>query len=288
MDKVRRIEVRARHIVREQTAGLWHASFKGSGIEFAEVREFQEGDDVRAVDWKLMARLGRPYVKRFIEEREQTILLLVDGSASGHFSSTGVPRAETLAELSAVIALSAAFNQDKVGLTLFTDHDEVHLPPARGQHHVLRVVREILAHDCTSPRTDLAGAIQRLHRATSRRAVVFIISDFLDPGFRVPLRLLAQKHEVILLHMTDPLEESWPRLGPGVSVRLEGLEDRHQAMLTGRRAKAWARANRGEDGDAKTLRRDAHAMRADHVALSTDEDYLPALLAYLRLRGNRR
>lgn len=285
MEKVRRIEIRARHIVRQQTAGAWQASFKGQGIEFSEVREFQEGDEVRAVDWNISARMGRPYIKLFTEEREQNVFLLVDASASGHLASTEVTKAERLAEIAAVLALSATLNKDRVGLMLFTDQEELHLAPSRSRHHVLRMIREVLAFESASPRTDLGAAIERLLTTTRRRGVVFILSDLLDTEYEQPLRMLAQRHDVAVLHQTDPLEREWPNLPFGCSVQLQGLETGRQVRLTPRRSRKLADRSATQREAAQSLIRRAGA---DYVALDTAEDYLPALFQFFQQRIRRR
>jgi len=284
-EKVRRIEIRARRMVREQTAGAWHAAFKGQGIEFAEVREFQEGDELRAIDWNLTARMGRPFVKRFTEEREQRVHLLVDGSASGHTASGPQPRAERIAEIAAVLALSATLNKDRVGMTLFADHDELHLEASRSRHHVLRMIREVMAHRPARAGTDLGGCIQRWMQSSPKRSVVFILSDLLDTSFEEPLRYLALRHDVTVLHLSDPLERAWPRLPFGMAVQLEGLESPRRTGLNRRRAKrlATTAAERG-----KTLSATVRRMGADWIDVDTVDDYLPALLHYFRNRGARR
>ena len=217
MEKVRRIEIRTRRIVQNRTAGAWHASFKGRGIEFAEIREFQEGDEVRSIDWNVSARLGSPYIKLFTEEREQNVFFLVDRSASGQFGSGEMTKAEYTAEVAAVLAFSATLNKDRVGLLLFSDQEELHLDPARGHRHVLRIIRELLAFEPKSQKTDLGAGIEHLLKTTLKRSIVFILSDLITPEFDKPLRALSRKHEVILLHVTDPIERSLPNI-PALSI----------------------------------------------------------------------
>ena len=278
MEKVRLIEIRTRRIVQNRTAGAYQASFKGQGIEFAEVREFQEGDEIRAIDWNVSARMGHPYIKLFTEEREQNVFLLVDRSASGEFGSTVSTKKEITAEVAAVLAFSATLSKDRVGLMLYSDKEELHLAPARGHRHVLRIIRELLAFETQSPQTDLSGGIQRLLQTTKRRSIVFILSDCLTADFDQPLRALSRKHEVILLHISDPLERALPRL-PALS--LEDLETGEVTRLPARRARTLeAHALEARD----RIRTLCNRAGVDFVPLDTATDYTPALI---RLFANR-
>lgn len=283
MEQVRHIEIRARRMVDSRTAGAYHAMFKGQGIEFAEVREFHEGDDIRAIDWKVSARLGHPYVKLFTEEREQNVFLLVDRSASLDFGSGGTTKKQLAAEIAAVLAFSAITNKDRVGLLLFTNREELHLRPARGRRHVLRIVRELLAHETASAATRLRGAIEHLLQAVKRKSIVFVLSDLLDEGFELPLRALAAKHEVKMLHIGDPLELELPNI-PAMSVEDRETGDvtvlRHRSVRTlPERATAW----RGERAAA------CRRAGADYAWLETGTDYLPALLGLMdKSKGGRR
>jgi len=283
MEKVRRIEIRTRRIVQNRTAGAWHASFKGRGIEFAEVREFQEGDEVRAIDWNVSARMGSPFIKLFTEEREQNVFLLVDKSASGDFGSTATSKAEFTAEVAAVLAFSATLNKDKVGLLLYSDQEELHLDPARGHRHVLRIIRELLAFQPESPRTDLAGGIEHLLKTTLRKSIVFVISDFLTPSsIDHPLRALARKHEVIALHISDPLERAMPSL-PSLSI--QDLETGTISRITKGQAKNLAQKAKQKTSD---LRSTCQKSGIDFVELDTATDYLPSLIALFDRRMSRR
>jgi uncharacterized protein (DUF58 family) len=255
--------------------------FKGQGIEFSEVREFHDGDDIRAIDWKVSARLGHPYVKLFTEEREQNVFLLVDRSGSLDFGSRGGTKQELAAEVAAVLAFCAISNKDRVGLLLFTDREELHLRPSRGRRHVLRIVRELLACETHSARTNLKGAIEHLLQAVKRKSIVFIVSDLLDDGYESPLRALAAKHEVKVLHVGDPLELELPAV-PAMRV-----EDRETGAVTVLRP-----------GQVRTLKTRSAQWRAERAAgcrragadyawLQTGTDYLPALLALLEKGGRR-
>jgi uncharacterized protein (DUF58 family) len=282
MEKVRRIEIRTRRIVQNRTAGAWHASFKGRGIEFAEIREFQEGDEVRSIDWNVSARLGSPYIKLFTEEREQNVFFLVDRSASGQFGSGEMTKAEYTAEVAAVLAFSATLNKDRVGLLLFSDQEELHLNPARGHRHVLRIIRELLAFEPKSQKTDLAAGIEHLLKTTLKRSIVFILSDLITPEFDKPLRALSRKHEVILLHVTDPIERSLPNI-PALSI--SDLETGEVTRL--RRKDAQSLAIRTSE-DSSALAKKCLRAGVDYVPLDTAVDYLPAIVGLFDKRISRR
>ena len=282
MEKVRRIEIRTRRIVQNRTAGAWHASFKGRGIEFAEIREFQEGDEVRSIDWNVSARLGSPYIKLFTEEREQNVFFLVDRSASGQFGSGEMTKAEYTAEVAAVLAFSATLNKDLVGLLLFSDQEELHLDPARGHRHVLRIIRELLAFEPKSQKTDLAAGIEHLLKTTLKRSIVFILSDLITPEFDKPLRALSRKHEVILLHVTDPIERSLPNI-PALSI--SDLETGEVTRL--RRKDAQSLATRTSE-DSSALAKKCLRAGVDYVPLYTAVDYLPAIVGLFDKRISRR
>ena len=282
MEKVRRIEIRTRRIVQNRTAGAWHASFKGRGIEFAEIREFQEGDEVRSIDWNVSARLGSPYIKLFTEEREQNVFFLVDRSASGQFGSGEMTKSEYTAEVAAVLAFSATLNKDRVGLLLFSDQEELHLDPARGHRHVLRIIRELLAFEPKSQKTDLAAGIEHLLKTTLKRSIVFILSDLITPEFDKPLRALSRKHEVILLHVTDPIERSLPNI-PALSI--SDLETGEVTRL--RRKDAQSLATRTSE-DSSALAKKCLRAGVDYVPLDTAVDYLPAIVGLFDKRISRR
>ena len=204
MQKVGQLRVTTRRLVDTTFGGEYHSVFKGHGIEFDEVRDYTPGDDIRTIDWNVTARMGRPFVKRFREERELTILFLVDVSASQGFASAARSKAETAAELACVLALSAIRNKDRVGLTLFSDRIDLHLPPRRGPRAALRIVRDILAADQARGGTDINAALRFLNSVQKRRAVVFLISDFLDTGYEPALRTAARRHDIIAAHISDP------------------------------------------------------------------------------------
>jgi len=206
--KVRGIELRTKKVVNEVFSGEYHSVFKGRGIEFAEVREYGVGDDVRFIDWNVTARTGRPYVKMFDEERELTVMLLVDASGSGKFGSRGTLKSELAAEVSAVLAFSAIKNNDRVGLIIFTDRIELYIPPLKGKKHVLRVIREILFFKPEGKKTSINEALGHVNRILNRKSIVFLISDFMDSGFEPAMSVAARKHDLIAVTIGDEREEA--------------------------------------------------------------------------------
>jgi len=213
LKKVRRIQIRTSHMVSDVLAGQYHSAFKGRGMEFEEVRPYQIGDDVRTIDWNVSARYGEPFVKKFREERELTVMLLVDVSRSHLFGTQGQLKRDTVAELCATLAFSAITNNDKVGLITFTDRVEKVVPPRKGVRHVLRVIRELLYHQPAGRDTDIAVAIEYLNRVATRRAVLFIVSDFQAAGYERAVRIARRRHDLIPITITDPREREIPNIG---------------------------------------------------------------------------
>ena len=210
---IRRIQIRTRAILESGIGGAYHAVFKGRGMEFAEVREYQPGDDVRTVDWNVTARMGSLHVKKFVEERDLTLLLAVDVSGSQSFGSSFLLKRDYAAELAAVLAFSAVMNHDRVGAVLFSDRIEGYVPPARGRDHALRIVRDLLAVEPKGKGTDLAGALQFAGRVMKRRGIVAVLSDFQDKNYEKRLGALRRRHDVIALQLTDPREGEFPDVG---------------------------------------------------------------------------
>ncbi|MEM9943200.1 MAG: DUF58 domain-containing protein [Planctomycetota bacterium] len=225
--KIRRVQIRSSHQVDDLLAGSWHSAFKGRGIEFEEVRPYQVGDDVRSIDWNVTARSDQPYVKLFREEREMSVLLLVDLSRSIDFGTANQTKREMVAELGATLAMSAVKNNDKVGLTLFTDGIEKAIPPRKGTRHVLRIIRELLYCRAVGIGTNIRNAIEHLNRTSKRRSVVFLISDFFDAGFEQVLRISRKRHDLIPVTINDPREKDLPNVG---LIRLRDSET-GQTML---------------------------------------------------------
>lgn len=212
LKRVRQIEITTSKLVSETFAGEYLSVFKGQGMEFAEVREYTPGDDIRSIDWNVTARLGKPFIKRFMEERELTLMLACDVSGSQYFGSHNRLKSEVVAELAAVFAFSALKNNDKVGLLLYSDQTELYIPPRKGRLHALRLVRELLAFEPKSRKTDLNGMLTHINRVFKRRGILILISDFMATGYDKPLKLAARKHDLIPVRVEDPLEEALPRL----------------------------------------------------------------------------
>jgi len=282
--KVRRIELRTRHLVNDVFSGEYHSVFKGMGMEFEGVREYLPGDDVRSIDWNVTARLGHPYVKKFHEERELTVMLVVDASASGQFGSHERMKGEIAAEICAVLAFAAIQNNDKVGLLIFTDRVEKFVPPKKGRQHVLRVIREILYFEPEGRGTDIALALRHLLRVVRRRAVVFVVSDFLDSGFERMLRIAGRRHDTVAIAVEDPRERALPPVG---FVDLEDAETGERLTFDAgdRRSRAAFEALAALDRERreKTL----SVLREKVVTFRTDEPYVGPLIAFFRRRAAR-
>ena len=288
--KIRHVEVRTRGLVDDVFGGEYHSAFKGRGIEFAEVRPYQIGDDVRTIDWNVSARTGEPYVKLFEEEREQTLFLVVDVSGSADFGSARAKR-DLAAELCAVLGFSALRNHDKVGMVLFTDVVERFVAPKRGKRHVLRLLRDVFAHQPRQRGTDLAAALDHVMRVQRRRAIVVLVSDFLVPpgseaGLARSLRVVAQKHDLVAIRLQDPRELALPAVG---LLRVVDAETGQAALVdTSSAAVRDAFAGRAQRRSDRAQAALAQA-RVDHVTLSTDDDYVEPLSAFFRqrIRGRR-
>jgi uncharacterized protein (DUF58 family) len=291
--KVRQIEIRTNRIVADSLAGHYHSVFKGRGMDFDEVREYVPGDEVRTIDWNVTARAGRPFIKKFAEERELTLLLLVDVSASGHFGSGVQSKRDVAAELACVLALSATRNNDKVGLVLFTDQIELYIPPKKGRRHVLRVVREILFFRPSRPGTDLVHALEFANRMSGRRSVVFLISDFqttgVGPEVASPLRRTlsqsARRHDLVAVNIRDPREQSLPDLGTVILQDAESGEV--MAIDTGSRRTREQFAKLAQKSRDALLRM-FNAEAIDSLMLTTDQPYLGSLVNFFRRREARR
>lgn len=281
--KARKIEIAARRLVNEQLAGQYHSVFKGRGLIFSDVRPYYPGDDVRSIDWNITARMNAPHVKQFVEERDRTVNLLIDMSASGYFGSRGESKRELAAELAAVVAFSAIKNNDRVGLYIVTDKVERYVPPKKGRRHVLRVIGEILAFEPISRGTNLAVGLDLLGKIARRRSVVFLVSDFLSEGWERAMQITRQRHEMVPVVVGDPLEQALPQVGLLVLEDLESgeLVEIDTSGYAGRDfAKNAAKAARLRD---LALRR----LNVDTVEIRTDESYVDALIAFFKTRAKR-
>ena len=284
LKKVRQIEIRTSRMVNSVFGGEYHSVFKGQGMEFQEVREYSAGDDVRAIDWNVTARSGDLFVKKFTEERELTVMLLVDISASQFFGSTPRFKKDLAAELAAVLAFAAIRNNDRVGLVLFTDQVELYLPPRKGTSHVLRVISAVLSFPPRSRGTKLAPALEFLNRVAHRRAVAFLISDFLDSGFERPLRVTARRHDLISVVIGDRRERDWPAVGlvdwTDAETGERRLADTSSAGVRRALAEAW-------DGRRRRLLETLKSSRSDAVEILAGEPYERQLITFFKLRERR-
>ncbi len=253
-------------------------------MNFEEVREYAAGDEVRSIDWNVTARLGEAYVKKFTEERELTVMLLVDVSASGSFGSVNLSKRELAAEVASLLAFSAIRNSDKVGLLLFSDHVELFIPPRKGRSHILRLIREILYFEPKGRGTDPASALTYLNKVVTRRSVVFLISDFQTPNMSRELSVTARRHDLIAMPIVDPCEEILPDVG---LLMLEDAETGEQIEINTSDRSIRADFVAAADERRSELNRLLRRNRIDSIALKTNEDYLPALRSFFRLRERR-
>jgi uncharacterized protein (DUF58 family) len=279
--EVRRIEITTRHLVRDIVAGEYSSAFRGRGVEFAEVREYLPGDDIRTIDWNVTARLGSAYVKRYLEERELSVLFVVDLSASGGFGSRLRTKGELAAEVAAVLALAAARNNDRIGAIFFTDRVEYHLRPAKGRRHVLRLINDLLAFEPRGTGTDLALALAELEPTLRRRAIIFVLSDFMATGYEVVLGRIARRHDVVGLQLVDPRERELPAGGMVTLWDPESGAWRRIDTADGRVRAHFAR--RADEFD-RSLERGLRERGADLLRLETGRPYAEPLLTFFRRR----
>lgn len=284
LKKIRRLELRTRRLVNSSFAGQYHSVFKGRGMNFEEVREYAPGDEIRAIDWNVTARMNAPYIKKFTEERELTVMLVVDVSASGMFGSVELSKRELAAEVASILAFSAINNNDKVGLLLFTDQVELFIPPKKGRLHTLRLIREMLFFEPQGRGTDLAEALDYMNRVITRKAVVFMISDFISPDFAKALTVSSRRHDLVAMTVTDPGECDLPDVG---IVTFEDAETGEQIDInTSSKAVRRGLVDSGEKR-TRSLEKLLRSRRVDIVPLSTGEDYLIALRAFFQQRERR-
>lgn len=284
LKKVREIQIVSRKVVDELLGGEYKSVFKGRGMEFDEVREYQPGDEVRTIDWNVTARTGKPFVKRFIEEREQALFFLVDMSASGNFGSSGKTKNETAAELCGILAFSAIKNHDKVGLIIFTDKVELFIPPDKGQLHVLRIIREILNFEPSRRGTDIAFALDYLGKMVKKKCITFLVSDFQDSGHEKALRLAAFHYDLIAITITDPLELDIPNAG---LVELADAETGKQILVDTASATARKKFNSAARARHLELKDTFARLNIDQIDVHTDRDYLRDLIRFFRTRERR-
>lgn len=284
LKKIRRIEIRTSQMVNEVLAGQYHSAFKGRGMEFEEVRQYEIGDDVRTIDWNVSARYGHPFVKVFREERELTVMLLVDLSRSHLFGTATQLKRELAAEVSATLAFSAIRNNDKIGMISFTDRIEQYVPPKKGTRHVLRLVRDLLYHEAKGSGTDIAGVFDHLNRVTRRRCVVFVVSDFQTGGYERPMAIARRRHDVIPITVTDRREIELPDVGLIELVDAETGE----TVVVDTSSKALRRRYSADAVVAATERdRTFRRNKIDAIDVMTGESFVEPLTRFFRARKAR-
>jgi len=285
LKKIRRIHIRTSHMASDVFAGHYHSAFKGLGMEFEEVREYQTGDDFRTIDWNVTARQGKPFIKRFREERELTVMLLVDVSGSQEFGTAGQLKRELAAEVGATLAFSAIKNNDKVGLIGFSDRIELYVKPEKGTRHVLRVIRELLTLKATGRGTDVAGAMEYLNRVTTRRAVVFVVSDFQADPYDRQIRIAKRRHDVIPIAITDPREVALP------NVRFIEFVDNEtgERVTVDTSSTSFREAyNRHTVAEADARQQVFRRMNAEAIELTAGESFVEPLTRFFRAREARK
>jgi uncharacterized protein (DUF58 family) len=284
IQKIRRIHITTSRLVTDFLSGQYESVFKGRGMEFDEVREYQPGDEIRSIDWNVTARMGRPFIKKYVEERQLTVMILLDASASSYFGTSKRLKSELAAEISAVLAFAAVKHNDRVGLIIFTDRIEKFIPPRKGQQHVLRVIREALYFKPKGKGTNIEDALKYLDSVTTRRAVTFIVSDFFDKDFKKPLSVANKRHDCVAITITDPREMELPKSGiielsdaeTGVSFQI----DTSSAKV--RRAYLEKSARKIED-----RARMFGSIGVDHIDIRTDRPYIDELVKFFKMRKRR-
>lgn len=284
LKKVRQIEIKTRGIVNQIFSGEYHSVFKGRGMEFSEVREYQFGDDIRTIDWNVSARLNHPFVKIFEEERELTVMLMVDFSRSGDFGSAQQTKNEIAAEICAVLAFSAIKNNDKVGLILFTDRIEKFVPPKKGRAHILRIIRELVSFEPAGTGTNIRQALEYFNHVTKKRSIAFLVSDFIDQGYDRILRIISRRHDVIAVELADPREENLPDAGlikmRDAETGAERWIDTGNAALRKEFAAFWQ--------TRKAERRSLFVRsKVDAIAIRVDRPYIKPIVDFFQTRARR-
>jgi len=284
MKQIRRIQIRTSHVVNDILAGQYESVFKGQGMEFKEVREYVPGDDIRMIDWNVTARTSMPHVKLLAEERELTVMLMVDASGSGHFGSVSRFKNELAAELCAVLAFSAIKNNDKVGLIVFTDDIELYIPPSKGRKHVLRVIREVLYFTPKKKGTNIPVALKFLNGVTTRRAVAFLVSDFMADDYELALRIANRRHDLIAVTVTDPREEALPDVG---LLAVRDAETGAEALVDTSNRRVRLEYTKAAVAREKLRNQIFKRTRVDAIHVRTDRPYVPEIYRFFRMRERR-
>ncbi len=279
--KVRKIEITTRDLVSDLFSGEYHSLFKGQGLEFSEVREYQSGDSFRQIDWNVTARQGYPYIKKFEETRELNVMFLIDSSASTLFGTKGYLKSEFITEVTAVLSFSALSNNDKVGLLLFTDEVEKYIPPTKGKKSALRILRDILYFEPKKSGTNIKNAVEYIYRLIKKRNIIFVISDFLDTDYLDSLKILAKKHDVIALRIQDSAEYIMPNAG---LLHLQDPETGKTFTINSSNQKLREKYNKAIKEKETELKQQFRKLKIDLVTLSTDKPYTPELMKFFKFR----
>lgn len=282
--KIRRIQITTSKLVTDMLSGQYESVFKGRGIEFDEVREYQPGDEIRSIDWNVTARMGRPFIKKYVEERQLTVMILLDASGSSYFGTSKRLKRELAAEISAVLAFAATHNKDRVGLIIFTDRIEKFIPPKKGLAHVLRVIREALYFKPKGKATDITLALRYLDGVTTRRAVTFIISDFFAPDFKKALSIANKKHDCIAVTITDPRETAIPNVG---LIELSDAETGAMFLVDTSNSEIRKKYASKAADLTEERRKLFNSVRVDHIDIRTDKSYIEEFIKFFKLRKRR-
>lgn len=282
--KIQRIHIHTNYLVNDILAGEYESAFRGRGMEFEEVREYQAGDDVRDIDWNVTARMGHPYVKIYREERELTIMLMVDVSNSGQCGSVTHLKNEVAAEIAAILAFAAVKSNDKVGLIIFSDRVEKYIPPKKGRAHVWRVIREVIQHKPQSTKTDISAVLNFLNKITTRRVIAFLISDFIAQGYDKSLRITNKKHDVIALSITDPIEQRLPQVG---LIELEDAETGETMLVDTSDSNIRKGFSALAARNRKELLERFRSNNVDHIGIHTDQSSIDPIMKFFRMREKR-
>ena len=283
LKKVRKIEIKTRSISKQIFSGEYHSAFKGRGMSFSEVRDYHYGDDVRNIDWNVTARTGDAHIKVFEEERELTVMLLIDISQSSVFGTKSQFKNEIITELAAVIAFSASINNDKVGAILFSDKIEKYIPPKKGRSHILRIIREIIYHEAESKGTDLGAALVYLNNVQKKKAITFILSDFMTKEYETALSIASKRHDIVGMHIYDERETSMPNVGMLRSVDPETGE---LVFLDTSSRKVREKYEDWYNSNFEYYNQTFNRYRSDHLSIATGEDYVKKLLKFFKRRAN--
>ena len=284
LKKVRLIEIKTRHIVNNIFGGEYHSAFKGMGMEFAEVREYYPGDDIRAIDWNVTARTGKPFIKKYEEERELTVMLIVDVSASGFFGTGESLKSDIMIELASILSFSAIKNNDKVGLLLFSDKIEEFIPPKKGKSHVLRVIREMIYHKAKDRKTDISIALEHIQKVLKRKSIIFLLSDFWDDSYQQTMKLINKKHDLINIQILDKAEIAIPKLG---MVKFHDAETQKSAWIDTNNKQVQNISTKYIQNKNKVIKEFCKKNKIDFISIDTAEGYLNPLEQFFSTRMHR-